>query len=147
MNGNAPDGNLTKLWARGKILVLLECGRSRCRRHNYFLTRSDQNVRDGFSVLPGWSGRPKKKPSIEETPMKRNTLFALVALALGGTSVAQAQDFGSWYVAPRIGVAVPDSDRDTKSGAFFGIGVGVWYNPNFSIDFEYGIDNHDYKSS
>jgi OOP family OmpA-OmpF porin len=79
--------------------------------------------------------------------MKRNTLFALVALALGGTSVAQAQDFGSWYVAPRIGVAVPDSDRDTKSGAFFGIGVGVWYNPNFSIDFEYGIDNHDYKSS
>ena len=79
--------------------------------------------------------------------MKRNTLFALVALALSGTGVAQAQDFSSWYVAPRLGLDVPDSERDTKTSAFFGIGVGVWYNPNFAIDFEYGINNADYKSN
>jgi OOP family OmpA-OmpF porin len=79
--------------------------------------------------------------------MKRNTLFAFVALALGGVSVAQAQDFSSWYVAPRIGVAVPDSARDTKTSAFFGIAVGTWYNPNFAIDVEYGINNADYENT
>jgi len=78
--------------------------------------------------------------------MKRNTLFAFVALALGGAGVAQAQDFSSWYVAPRIGVDVPDSARDTKTSAFFGIGLGMWYNPNFAIDVEYGINNADYKN-
>ena len=36
--------------------------------------------------------------------MKRNILFALVAMALGGVGVAQAQDYsGSWYIAPRPG--------------------------------------------
>jgi OmpA-OmpF porin, OOP family len=79
--------------------------------------------------------------------MKRNTLFAVIALALGGVGVAQAQDFSSWYVAPRLGLVVPDSARTTKSSAFEGIGVGVWYNPNFAIDFEYGINNADFKSS
>jgi len=79
--------------------------------------------------------------------MKRNTLFALVALALSGTGVAQAQDFSSWYVAPRLGLDVPDSSRDTKTSAFFGIGVGTWYNPNFAIDVEYGINNADYKNN
>ena len=78
--------------------------------------------------------------------MKRNTLFAFVALALGGAGVAQAQEFSSWYVAPRLGVAIPDNERDTKTTAFFGIGVGTWYNPNFAIDFEYGINNADYKN-
>ena len=79
--------------------------------------------------------------------MKRNTLYALVALALGGVGVAQAQEFSSWYVAPRLGLDVPDSARETKSSAFFGIGVGTWYNPNFAIDVEYGINNADYKTS
>jgi OmpA-OmpF porin, OOP family len=79
--------------------------------------------------------------------MKRNTLYALVALALGGVSVAQAQDFGSWYVAPRLGYVIPDSQRDTKDSAFFGIGVGVWVNPNLAVDFEYGINNADYDTS
>jgi len=81
--------------------------------------------------------------------MKRNTLFALVAaaLGLGGVGVAQAQDFGNWYLAPRIGYVFPDSARKTKDSAFFGIGAGVWYNPNFAIDFEYGINNADFKNS
>ena len=79
--------------------------------------------------------------------MKRNTLFAVIALALGGISVAQAQDFSSWYVAPRLGLVAPDSNRTTKTSAFEGIGVGVWYNPNFAIDFEYGINNADFKNS
>ena len=82
--------------------------------------------------------------------MKRNALFAVIALALGGVGAvgtAQAQDFGTWYVAPRLGAVVPDSNRTTKVSGFGGIGVGVWVNPNFAVDFEYGINNADFKNS
>jgi len=79
--------------------------------------------------------------------MKRNTLFTLIALGLGGVSVAHAQDASSWYLAPRIGVVVPDSSRTTKTSGYVGIGAGVWVNPNFSVDFEYGINNASFKDS
>lgn len=80
--------------------------------------------------------------------MKRNTLFVLIALGLGGVSVAQAQDaVSSWYLAPRIGVDVPDSDRTTKTSLYSGIGLGAWVNPNFSVDLEYGLNNADFKDS
>lgn len=79
--------------------------------------------------------------------MKRNTLFVLIALGLGGVGVANAQDASSWYLAPRLGVDAPDSARTTKTSAFFGIGAGVWVNPNLAVDFEYGINNADFKTS
>jgi len=79
--------------------------------------------------------------------MKRTTLFALIALGLGGVSVAHAQDYSSWYLAPRIGIVAPDSDRDTKASLFSGIGLGVWVNPNFAVDFEFGMNNADFKSN
>lgn len=77
--------------------------------------------------------------------MKRNMMFALIALGLGGFSVAQAQDASSWYLAPRIGIVAPDSARTTKTSAFEGLGAGVWVNPNFAVDFEYGINNAAFK--
>ena len=80
--------------------------------------------------------------------MKRNTLFVLIALGLGGVSVAQAQDFVSnWYLAPRVGVDVPDKDRTTKSSLYSGIGLGTWVNPNLSVDLEYAINNADFKNT
>ena len=79
--------------------------------------------------------------------MKRNALFALIALGLGGVGVAHAQDYSSWYLAPRIGVVAPDSSRTTDTSLFGGIGAGVWVNPNFAVDFEYGINNADFKSN
>ncbi len=80
--------------------------------------------------------------------MKRNTLFVLIALGLGGVSVAQAQDFvSSWYLAPRIGVDVPDKDRTTKTSLYSGIGLGAWVNPNLSVDLEYGINNAEFKNN
>ena len=98
--------------------------------------------------------------------MKRNGLFAVIALALGAAgvvSVANAQDtapaaesstgsftnpnFSNWYIVPRIGVMVPDSDRQTKSDAIGGLGVGFWVTPNFTLDIEATYDNSDYKSS
>ena len=80
--------------------------------------------------------------------MKRNTLFVLIALGLGGVSVAQAQDaVSSWYLAPRVGVDVPDSNRTTKASLYSGIGLGAWVSPNFSVDLEYGLNNADFKNS
>ena len=76
--------------------------------------------------------------------MKRNILFALVTLALGGVSVAQAQE--GWYIAPRIGYVEPDSNRTTDGNLYSGIGVGVWATPNWAFDFEYGINNSDFSS-
>lgn len=77
--------------------------------------------------------------------MNRKALFALVALTLGSATVAQAQS--SWYLAPRIGAVVPDSDRGTKTSLYTGIGAGAWVTPNLAVDFEYGINNADFKSS
>ena len=69
--------------------------------------------------------------------MKRNALSALIALSLlGGGAVAQAQDFGNWYIAPRIGADIPDSNRKTDASVWGGIGVGVWVNPHLAVDFE-----------
>ncbi|MBZ0223958.1 MAG: OmpA family protein [Dokdonella sp.] len=80
--------------------------------------------------------------------MKRNALSALIALSLlGGGAVAQAQDLGNWYIAPRIGAAIPDSNRDTDTSVWAGFGAGVWVNPNLAVDFEYGINNASFKNS
>ena len=100
--------------------------------------------------------------------MKRNGLFAVIALALGiagVASVAQAQDAGApapaaesagslaspnysnWYIVPRIGVMVPDSNRKTSTDALGGLGVGFWVTPNFTLDVEATSDNADFKSS
>lgn len=79
--------------------------------------------------------------------MKRNALFVLIALGLGGAGFANAQDAnGSWYLAPRLGVVSPDSDRTTQTSSFLGLGAGVWVNPNFALDFEYGINNANFKT-
>ena len=79
--------------------------------------------------------------------MKRNALFVLIALGLGGVTVANAQDASNWYLAPRLGIVAPDSTRTTKTSSFEGIGAGVWVNPNLAVDFEYGINNADFKAS
>jgi len=97
--------------------------------------------------------------------MKRNGLFAVIALALGTVgvmSVAHAQDTGTaaettgsfanpnysnWYIVPRIGVVIPDSDRQVQSDPVGGLGVGFWVNPHFSLDIEATGDNADFKDS
>ncbi len=80
--------------------------------------------------------------------MKRNALSALIALSLlGGSAVAQAQDFGNWYIAPRIGAVIPDSNRKTDTSVYGGFGAGVWVNPHLAVDFEYGINNASFKDN
>jgi len=81
--------------------------------------------------------------------MKRKALCALIALSLAGAAVttAQAQDFGTWYIAPRIGAVFPDGDRQTDSSVWGGIGAGVWVNPHLAVDFEYTINNAEFESN
>lgn len=97
--------------------------------------------------------------------MKRNGLFAVIALALGAAgvvSVAHAQDTGTavetsgsianpdytnWYIVPRIGVVIPDSDRRVQSDPVGGLGVGFWVNPHFTLDIEATGDNADFKDN
>ena len=79
--------------------------------------------------------------------MKRNALSALIALALvGGSAAVHAQDFGNWYVAPRIGANISDSSRETDTSVWGGIGFGVWVNPNLAVDFEYTINNASFEN-
>ncbi|MBO9662335.1 MAG: OmpA family protein [Dokdonella sp.] len=81
--------------------------------------------------------------------MKRKALSALIALALvgGASATVHAQDSGTWYIAPRIGAVIPDSDRKTDTSVWGGIGVGVWVNPHLAVDFEYTINNADFKDN
>ncbi|TAN08012.1 MAG: OmpA family protein [Rhodanobacteraceae bacterium] len=96
--------------------------------------------------------------------MKRNGLFAVIALALGTVgvmSVAHAQDTGAaaaettgsfsnpnysnWYIVPRIGVVAGDNHRHVQTAPIGGLGVGFWVTPNFTLDLEATSDNADYK--
>ncbi len=80
--------------------------------------------------------------------MKHKALSALIAVAMigGGVSTAYAQD-GGWYIAPRVGVNFSDSNRDTDSSLYTGLGIGWWVNPNFAVDAEYAINNADFKNN
>jgi len=79
--------------------------------------------------------------------MKRNGLFALIALSLAGIGAAQAQDYSNWYIAPRIGAVIPDGDRETDTSLFTGIGIGYWSTPNFAVDFELTHNNADFENN
>jgi OmpA-OmpF porin, OOP family len=81
--------------------------------------------------------------------MKRKALCALIALSLSGAAVtaAHAQDFGNWYIAPRIGADFSDKDRKTDTSVWGGIGAGVWVNPHLAVDFEYTINNAKFKNN
>jgi len=97
--------------------------------------------------------------------MKRKGLCALIALVLGSAgavSVAHAQDtsmqgpamdaatdtgYGSWYIVPRIGAAIPDSDREVNTDLTGGLGVGFWVNPHLTLDLEGLIDNADFDNN
>jgi len=117
----------------------------------------------GTRFVPKWPNLKNQQRG--DLPMKRNGLFAVIALALGTVgvmSVAHAQDTGAaaettgsfaspnysnWYIVPRIGVVIPDSGRQVQSDPVGGLGVGFWVNPHFTLDVEATGDNADYKDS
>ena len=80
--------------------------------------------------------------------IKHKALSALIAVAMlgGGVSAAHAQD-GSWYLAPRIGVVFPDSNRGTDSSLYTGLGIGWWVSPNFAVDAEWALNDADFEDN
>jgi len=83
--------------------------------------------------------------------MKHKSLFLLVALALGSAGAVHAQDSTAaadsaqttsaagyddrWYIAPTVGGFYNDTKRNTNSRQFYyGIGVGRFFTPYFSLD-------------
>ncbi len=95
--------------------------------------------------------------------MKRKGLCALIALVLGSAgavSVAHAQDtsmqgssmvatdtgYSSWYIVPRIGGVISDSNREVGNSLTGGLGVGFWINPHLTLDVEGLMDNADYDN-
>lgn len=50
-----------------------------------------------------------------------------------------------WYVAPRLGVVIPDHTRRTDTSSLEGLGVGRWIGPNTTIDLETTINNADFR--
>lgn len=52
-----------------------------------------------------------------------------------------------WYVAPRLGVVVPDHRRETKNSAVGGLGIGYWVNPNMTLDLEATGHDADFRRS
>ena len=79
--------------------------------------------------------------------MKRKALSALIALSLAAAAVppAHAQDFGNWYIAPRIGANFSDSDRQPDTSLWGGIGAGVWVHPHLAVEFDYTISTADFE--
>ncbi|WP_114238306.1 OmpA family protein [Dyella sp. C9] len=91
--------------------------------------------------------------------MKRKGLYILIALALGGAGAVHAQDNtasatssstptssydGRWYIAPTVGGYYNDTDRNTNSRQFYyGLGVGRYFSPNFSLDFFFDRTKRD----
>ena len=76
--------------------------------------------------------------------MKKTILgFALVG-ALGLAHVATAQDFDDrWYVSGTAGMHVADDDRRTEDSPIYGVGVGKFFSPNFSLDLDLNSINPD----
>ena len=85
--------------------------------------------------------------------MKRRSLYFLIALALGSTGIAHAQDNppaapssapsdvsstnydDRWYVGPMVGYYHNDSKRLTnKNQIYYGLDFGKFISPNVSID-------------
>lgn len=68
--------------------------------------------------------------------MKRNKIFAVIALSLGAAFTAQAADFDDrWYFAPWLGANHNDDDRDTSTNTLLvGLGIGKMVAPNTAID-------------
>jgi OOP family OmpA-OmpF porin len=54
--------------------------------------------------------------------------------------------YSSWYIVPRIGAAISDSDREVGNSVVGGVGVGFWVNPHLTLDLEGLTDNADFDN-
>ncbi|HET9047383.1 MAG TPA: OmpA family protein [Chiayiivirga sp.] len=69
--------------------------------------------------------------------MKKTLLGCALFGAMGLANVALAQDFDDrWYLTATGGLHISDSDRNMDDNLRYGIGVGKYFSPNFSLDLD-----------
>ena len=69
--------------------------------------------------------------------MKKTLLGCALIGAMGLAHAAMAQDFDDrWYLTGTGGLQVTDSARDMDDNLLYGIGVGKYFAPNFSLDLD-----------
>jgi OmpA-OmpF porin, OOP family len=74
--------------------------------------------------------------------MNKKLLCAALLGGLGVAQVASAQEFDDrWYLTGSVGMNIQDNDRDTRNAPFGAIGVGKFFNPNWSLDAELNYQN------
>lgn len=80
--------------------------------------------------------------------MKKTLLGCAVLGVLGLAHAAVAQDFDDrWYISGTAGYIAADSDRNIGDAPIFGIGVGKFFSPNFSLDLDLTTANPSKKGN
>lgn len=79
--------------------------------------------------------------------MKKN-LLCLAVLAASLANVAMAQDYDDrWYLTGSAGVNLQDNDRNTSNAPEFGLGVGKFFSPEWSLDAGLYTTNPSFESN
>ncbi|MCX7557276.1 OmpA family protein [Xanthomonadaceae bacterium JHOS43] len=74
--------------------------------------------------------------------MKKNLLGCALLGVLGVAHAAVAQEFDDrWYVSGTIGFSHNDGDRNVGNSPVYGLGVGKFFSPNFSLDLDLNTTN------
>ncbi len=74
--------------------------------------------------------------------MKKKLLGCALLGVLGFAHAAVAQEFDDrWYVSGTLGQSWNDDDRDTEDSLIYGLGVGKFFSPNFSLDLDLTTTN------
>ncbi len=80
--------------------------------------------------------------------MKMKLLGCALLGALGVANVAAAQDYDDrWYVSGTAGMFIPEHDHIIEDAPIFGLGLGKFLSPKFSIDFDLTSTNPSFPSN
>lgn len=65
----------------------------------------------------------------------KKTLLCMAVMAASFAGSAMAQEFDDrWYLSGSAGVNLQDEDRRTSDGGEFGLGIGKFFSPEWSLD-------------
>lgn len=74
--------------------------------------------------------------------MKKKLLGCALLGVLGFAHVATAQEFDDrWYVSGTLGFSLNDDDRHVDDSPIYGLGVGKFFSPAFSLDLDLTTTN------
>jgi OOP family OmpA-OmpF porin len=80
--------------------------------------------------------------------MKMKLLGCALLGALGVANVAAAQDYDDrWYVTGTTGLYAPEHDHVIDDAPIFGLGIGKFISPKFSVDFDLTATNPSFPNN